>query len=466
MKKIAVIYGELKNGIQKKTLEQISSVILEHTMQYPSCIKYSDLSDTENIRCIYIGTKESNPYIAENSEKILTKTEEYYINVSGDTIIIEGFDDAGVLYGCVDFYNKYIVKFENRHDASDYFMNIFEQETLPSFEYTSAPSVKNRGIWTWGHVIYNYRSFIDNMLRLKFNTIIIWNDFVPVNAKEMIEYAHSCNIKVIWGFSWLWDTNCTLVDMDNLYNSIDGILQKFEKEYYPLNVDGIYFQSFTELRTDKIGDVLIADAVKKFVNKTASRFFEKFGEMELQFGIHATSVKEKLSYIKNLDPRVRLYWEDCGSFPFSYIPKDIETYDETKEFVIKTTSLRESEKFGAVTKGLVWLDWKEFEHLPGSFYIGKCSKPVIHNRVERKRRIWRYIQAYWLTNADKAYDMIKTMCSKTDGDLYLTALVEDGMFEENIMFPVALYSEMLWNTNGDLKEMISDVSLRSYTEFA
>lgn len=466
MKKIAIVYGELKNDIQKKALELISSVILEQTIAYPVCAKYSDFNDAESFRCIYIGTKKNNPYIAKESKKTLTKEEEYYISVTEDRVIIEGYDDAGVLYGCVDFYNKYIIKFENRNLHGAYFLDIFAQDKLPEYECISSPSVKNRGIWTWGHVIYNYKGFIDNMLKLKLNTIIIWNDFVPVNADEMIAYAHGCNIKVIWGFSWLWDVNCALVDMNTLYDSIDGILEKFEKQYSHLNVDGIYFQSFTELATDKIGDVLVADAVTKFVNEAAARFFDKFGEMELQFGIHATSVKEKLDYIKNVDPRVRLYWEDCGSFPFAYIPKDIENYDETKDFVIKTTHLREKEKYGAVTKGIVCLDWGEFEHLAGSFYIGKCSKKVTHNRVERKNRIWRYMQSYWLANADKALDMVKTMCDETGGDLYITALVEDGMFEENVMYPVAIYSEMLWDANADIKEMVSQVALRSYVEFA
>ncbi len=466
MKKIAVVYGEVKTPIQKKALEQISSIVLEQTMEYPACVRYTDLKEKENFRCIYIGTKKDNPYIAEHSQKILSQKEEYYIKVTPDSVIVEGYDDAGVLYGCIDFYNKYIVKYENQDTRGAYFKDILKNEKMPEFELSSAPSVKNRGIWTWGHVIYNYRGFIDNMMKLKMNTIIIWNDFVPVNAKEMIDYAHSCNIKVIWGYSWLWDTKCAKVNMDTIYDGIDSILEKFEKEYKELNVDGIYFQSFTELNQEKIGDVLVADAVTKFVNTTAEKFFGKFGEMELQFGIHATSVKEKLEYIKNTDPRIRLYWEDCGSFPFDYDPQKIDKYDETKAFVKKTAHLRDNEKYGAVTKGLVYLDWGEFEHLEGSFYLGKCSKKVAKNRIERKNRIWRYIQAQWIANADKAYDMFKTMCDECYGDLYITALVEDGMFEENIMYPVALYSEMLWDTDCDFKEMMSSVALRSYVEFA
>ena len=53
-----------------------------------------------------------------------------------------------------------------------------------------------------------------------------------------------------------------------------------------------------------------------------------------------------------------------------------------------------------------------------------------------------------------------------NGDLTVTALVEDGMFEENIMYPVALYSEMLWNCNADFSKLLSEVALRSYVTFA
>ena len=78
----------------------------------------------------------------------------------------------------------------------------------------------------------------------------------------------------------------------------------------------------------------------------------------------------------------------------------LSPFDETKDFVIKTAHLRENEKFGVVTKGLVCLDWYSFKHLPGSYYMGKCSKAVTHNRVDRKNKIWRY-------NKLKAFKFIK-----------------------------------------------------------
>ena len=52
------------------------------------------------------------------------------------------------------------------------------------------------------------------------------------------------------------------------------------------------------------------------------------------------------------------------------------------------------------------------------------------------------------------------------GDFYITALVEDGMFEEKIMFPVALFSEMMWDCETDTDKMINEVALRNYVDFA
>lgn len=465
MKKIAIIYGERNTGLQKKALEVLTEFLLDYTFEYPVCFSGKDSVDLRDYRCIYIGTKENNPYIREHSRAELTHEEAYDIKVEKESILIEGSDDAGVLYGCVDFYNHYLVKHEFPDDDR-YRINFLEGE-LPDFSYSSHPAVKNRGIWTWGHVIYDYRNFMDHMVKLKMNTIIVWNDFVPVNGAELVKYAHACGIKVIWGYAWGWDTDCSKISTEQVGACSEEIFKKYEKEYAGLGGDGIYFQSFTELNGEKIGDVLIAEAVTAFVNKTAAYFFEKYPQLELQFGLHATSVKEKLSYISQVDPRIRIVWEDCGAFPFSYIPSDVDRFQETKEFVGKITGLRgQEDRFGVVTKGLTKLDWSAFEHLAGPIHMGVSSKWMKENRISRKHKIWKYLQAYWLVNADKAYEMTRLMAEAKQGDLYVTALVEDGMFEETIMYPVALFSEMLWSCDREIGEMMSQVALREYVEFA
>ena len=136
-------------------------------MEYPSCHIYPDLPDKGRRHRIFIGTKNDNPYIAKNSNASLSKAEQYSISVEDGDVIIEGFDEAGVPYGCVDFYNKYIVKFENTDTHPNMFCKVFDMDKLPDFSLVSGPSVQSRGIWTWGHVIYNYRNFIDNMVQLK-----------------------------------------------------------------------------------------------------------------------------------------------------------------------------------------------------------------------------------------------------------------------------------------------------------
>jgi len=465
MKKFAIVYGNTDSDIQRTAVAELTRILLEYTMEYPVCLQYEENADLSAFRCMYIGTRDSNPYIRKHSQVQLSTKEEYHIQVRDDTVLIEGFDDAGVLYGVMDFYCKYIVKHEYPHDDR-YWVN-FMEEKLPDFACGSAPSVRDRGLWTWGHVVYDYRGYLDHMMRLKMNTVIIWNDFLPVNAGEIVAYAHARNIKVIWGYAWLWDTDCNRFDLRALEDKPGQIFAQYEREYAHAGGDGIYFQTFTELGKDNIDGVLIAEAAANFVNQTSQLFFEKYPDMEIQFGLHATSVKNQLKFIAEVDPRVRIVWEDCGAFPFDYQPGKIKNFEETKAFVQTIGTLRgEKERFGAVTKGLVKLDWSAFEHLKGPQHMGVSPEYVKANRVERKRRIWRYIQAQWFVHADKALEMVKEMACLTRGEMCICALVEDGMFEENIMYPAALYGEMLWDAEADIKTLMREVALRSYVKYA
>ena len=281
-----------------------------------------------------------------------------------------------------------------------------------------------------------------------------------------MNYAHDNGVRVYFGFAWMWETRCADVDVLNADKYIPGILEKYEKEYLPLGGDGIYFQSFTELETEEIGGVLIADAVTNFVNKACGAFFDRYPDLTIQFGLHATSVKNKLDYIAKVDKRVHILWENCGAFPFEYIPSAIEGYDETLAFTRQLSVLRGADdRFGAVTKGLTKLDWSEFEHIRGPVAMGEGTTHFHRNRTERKRPIWRYLLAYWMVNGDKAQDMLQKLCALKGSEMTITALIEDGMLEKNIMYPAALYAEMLWDPRQDLKTMMADVAQRGYVTF-
>ena len=466
MKKIAVIYGELKNELHMRALRLLSEQIIEYTEEYPICIKCGEEERLSDYIKIYVGTKESNPYIAENSKVVLKYKEEYSISVKNGSVMIEGSDDTGVLYGCADFYNKYLVKAQYTDEFYTCWKNPFNDD-LPDYELVAHPAVENRGIWTWGDVIYDYRSFIDNMVKLKMNSAIIWNDFPPINGKEMVDYAHASGIKVIWGYAWGWDTDCKAINVRAINDSIPEILEKYERDYLPLGGDGIYFQSFTEVHQENIDGILIAEAVTSFVNKASGMLLEKHPALELQFGLHAMSVSEKLEYIKNVDPRVRIVWEDCGAFPFNYMPNEINDFNKMMELTGKISVLRgDDDNFGVVTKGMICRNWNEFKHLKGPVYVGTSTKKFKAGKSEKCSKIWKYVQSIWLTNAGYAAEAVRLMANKKNGKLYITGLIEDGMFEDKVMLPAALYSEILWDPNQDIDKMINNVAQRSYVEFA
>lgn len=465
MKKSVIVYGT-NSGVQKKALEVLSQILLDATGEYPACVSSGEYVPCPERRPFFVGTRENHGYIRRTSKAKLTYPEEYAITVCDDTVIIEGSDDAGVLYGCVDFYNRYLTQHRLTHRSDPYFQDIFQAQ-LPDDFIQSHPDIRHRGLWTWGHVIYDYRGYIDNMVRLKMNTVIIWNDHVPCNAAEVVAYAHESNVKVIWGFAWLWSTNCSNVSMDMLAAESRRIADLYEREYAHLQGDGIYFQSFTELDQEYIDGVLIADAVTRFVNDTAALIFEKHPQLELQFGLHANSVSQKLAFIRNTDPRIRIVWENCGAFPFDYLPEQVANFRETKEFVGQITRLRgDGERFGVVLKGLTKLDWNSFEHQAGPAFLGTSSRQMQQNRLDRKRKIWHLMQAGWIVHGDKAYEMICLLRDQTGGNLHVTALVEDGMFEKKLYYPVALLGEMLWDCGGDLTGLTYRVAMRDNVEFA
>ena len=62
--------------------------------------------------------------------------------------------------------------------------------------------------------------------------------------------------------------------------------------------------------------------------------------------------------------------------------------------------------------------------------------------------------------------MIRAMAKTKEGDLTITALVEDGVFGKNLIFPVALYGQMLWDCDGDFQELMAETALRMDITFA
>ena len=201
--------------------------------------------------------------------------------------------------------------------------------------------------------------------------------------------------------------------------------------------------------------VCVAEAVTELVNDIAGALLEKYPSLDIQFGLHATSVRENLGDIARVDSRVRIVWENCGSFPYSYYPDDTEEAEETLKFTEKLLSLRgEGERFGAVLKGMLKLDWSEFEHFSAPYILGERSKRYIAERTAKKERIWKIQTAGWIKNAEHVRK-IAALVAESGRDTVVQALVEDAMLESEIALPVAIYAQMTWDPRTPADEAVS-----------
>lgn len=443
----------------------LTGILLRHTDRYPLCVRAEDYIPADDLRPFFLGTRADSPGFFSSCTPPPAAPEGYRITVRSDAVYLEGSDDNGALYACIDLETRYLLKIRLTHTHMPFFRDAFAS-ALPDASFASAPAVRSRGLWTWGHTITDYRGYLDNMVRTKLNTLILWNDHVPVNARQIAQYAHACGIRLYWGYSWCWDTDCSAFDLNRIDDYVHDIVAEYESSYAHLGGDGIYFQSFTELSEETIGDVLIADAVTRLVNQAAQRILEKHPDLDIQFGLHATSVRERLDYIARTDPRVRITWEDCGAFPYAYLPEQTDGFDETCAFVRRLLRLRgQNERFGSVLKGFTCLDWTSFQHLRGPHMLGVSTKDTADRRAQRKAEVWRLVQAYWLRNAGHARKMLRLMAHESCGDLCLTALMEDGAFESLLPFPAALWAQMLWDPDQDLQDLLCDTALRPDVHF-
>lgn len=101
-------------------------------------------------------------------------------------ILLTGDGEINLLYAVVDFENDYLVRARNAdcHMPVYYFNPLFTDD-MPLFDETYVPAIRTRGLWTWGYVIHDYRGYLDHMVTLKLNQLIIWND-TPPDRKSVV----------------------------------------------------------------------------------------------------------------------------------------------------------------------------------------------------------------------------------------------------------------------------------------
>jgi len=444
MEKWMIVYNE-----PSAALEKLAAVLADY-------VPYVVLCDTAPREGFHTVTLQIDPAMKGFSIDVTDPG-------ADQSIRITAADSANLYYAVSDFANIYIpyARAAGRHMSPYYFCNVFGADPLKPYHVHTEPRIAHRGLWLWGYTIYDYRRFIENMAGQKLNTLVIWNDHLPVNIADVTAYGRKYGVRTYLGFAWGWDTTQPESISDKYLTELsDSIVSEYETKYASLDCDGIYFQSFTELGRDSIGGRLVAEAVVSLINRTSAALFEKHPDLKLLFGLHATSVRTHLDKIAKTDSRVAIVWEDCGAFPYAYLPEQTEEFEETLGFQEKLFGLNGG-SFGAVLKGVTCLNWETFRHLGGPYVIGRADRDYIRRRAGEKRDILRYLQALWIKNARYARDMIAPMPS----DSIVTCLVEDGMFEEYVNYPTALYAALLWDPDRPVDDVLAETAARPDVDF-
>lgn len=438
---------------------------------------------------LILGTRKTNPLIAalaDDEALSIPKHSEGYTMAcvsspweeNAKLIVLAGQDARGVLYAVQDFCSRILAAtvmpdyLPRRREALD---------GIAEFCVSEHPRIANRGIWTWGYVIYDYRRFFDNMARLRLNMATIWNDDLPVNCHEVIDYAHGRGVKVVLGFPWGWGYDMDISNSRHRQKIKEFVLSEFSKKYQHLPIDGLYLQTDTEhAHTARRGRSMAYWACT-LVNDVAGELLKLHPGLSIQFGLHATSVQENYRELRALDSRVTITWEDAGMIPYANepivswteretIPLDVNVANwlETKvgspkatvSYSKKLATLRKGAEFAMVPKGWVAIRWpEEFEH-HGPFLLGERSDTFIQERFEGRKARWDKMNQMWIRRFPLAQSFYREIL-KTCPKMTVTGLIEDGLFERQIQPSVALFAHTLWNPGCASDELLKQ-SLSPY----
>ncbi len=463
------------NQFAVNELQKIVQPFLPYVIQVQD-VATAGLSEVEN--SILIGSCQQTPILQEllscANLPVPAVSQSYTLacldNLEGRgrrVLMVAGADPQGVLYGVQELGKRLYAQAERegsviRMDPGKLRQLFDNQEP---FSLHEQPVVRERGLWTWGYVIRDYRRYIDNMACLKMNTLVVWNDFPPLNSIQLIDYAHARGIQVIFGFHWGW--GLSTIDLSNPADSQAvraSVLERYRKEYQGLDLDGIYFQTLTEHTQTNFGERTVASVVCDFVNDTARSLWQINPDLKIYFGLHATSIREHYVDLASLEPQITIVWEDAGSLPYTYRPiaPSQDDFQATLEYSRQLASFRPGTRFALVPKGWSNLNWSyEFEH-HGPFILGEQPAWTIRERLHSQNGYWDEINALWRQNFPLAARFYRELAEASPAGMMAVGLVEDGLFEEKIQPSVSLFAEMLWNPFRSDEEILERALVSNY----
>jgi len=424
-----------------------------------------DLTTLEHV--LLVGTAESNPRIAELMARGVLAAPpgaQGYSLWIGEApweakhrlIVVAGADAAGMLYGVQELLAS--LSDETVPLDKPVRRRSFLAE-LPNRALCEAPAVRQRGIWTWGYVIYDYRRFLDQMARLKMNMLTVWNSEAPLNLTELAHEAHRRGIQLIAGYGWGYGHPFSLENDADRAAIKQMALEVYRKEYAGQPIDGIYFQTITEHTNQEVGGRTVADWCHEMVNEIAAELYAENPTLSIQFGLHATSIRAHYTDLAQLDPRMIITWEDAGDLPFSYWPKADE-YEATLAYAKELAAFRPGTPFALVPKGWMTLRWDDEWAKHGPFLLGEREPAYLRERLTARQREWDSINVEWYRLFPLAARFYREVL-QINPHMLVTGLVEDALFEARIQPSVALFGEMLWNPYREDADLLAR-AMRAY----
>ncbi len=470
-----IVYTEFE-GMTRRAVELLSAEVGEAVTRTEGIYSLHVLplekeGDSVNLKIntIIIGEYEKSPMIKsfigewEPDASYIIKVVKNPYYEGGAIVIITAREERYLYRAAAVFLDDYCEKYAPLHGGMRLRCELFKEE-LPEGVICRSVRTETRSIFAWGHAINDYRAYIRDMARLGLNQLILWNDYAPLNARDIVEYAHSFGIEVIWGYAWGWsDGHC-----EKMKNLDDATLEKLKKdvlrqydEIWRGLGDGIYFQSFTEIKADNIGGRQIAAVVTDFVNDVASELYKRDPKLHLQFGLHAMSVKTHAEEIARVDKRIEILWEDIGAFPYAYVPaaSGEEEFLSVLDFTENIIKHREGAPIGLVFKGFATLDWTrgKFVHQAGNYILGENTKALMENDCKLRSDAWRAFSAGWIRYGNYAKRMAEHILKLTNGRVNLCMA---GLFDGGIWLPEAICTEIFEDPEESFNEILSRVAGR------
>ncbi|MFA5863943.1 MAG: hypothetical protein WC975_04565 [Phycisphaerae bacterium] len=322
------------------------------------------------------------------------------------------------------------------------------------------------GLWTWGGRVFNWKRYLDHMRLSGMDSVVLWHQKVPFDARTIQDYAHQLGIRVLWGFNWSWNSPVCLNSEHDAAEWRDKVLKIVNDEYAPLSPDGICFQvggtefggscrlncpTCQQAGKDGVGPLFV-----KFAGHIIEAVKKVYPDLYVSAGIHLGGVHKSFETLKTFDPSINLMWEDLPGpgrhievpFAYEWDTDDTAVTPTTLDMVKRMCELRgEQEDVAFVIKGFP-CHWGGHDPMLLEEFDLKALATVYQNK-------WDQASLYCEKRLSDALTVFRIIAQSPAQNKTVLLLVEHGLWEYKRYYPAMLIVEALLDPFREPNEIIS-----------